>query len=29
MVAVQGADHFFRDRLNEVEAIIVGFVQTL
>src|SRR5207248_8923461 len=29
MVAVQGADRFFRDRLNEVEAIIVGFVQTL
>lgn len=29
MVAVQGADHFFRDRLGEVEAIIVGFVQTL
>lgn len=29
MVAVQGADHFFRDRLGEVEAIIIGFVQTL
>jgi alpha/beta superfamily hydrolase len=29
MVAVQGADHFFRDHLGEVEAIIIGFVQTL
>src|SRR5437868_10337633 len=29
MVAVEGADHFFQDRLNEVEAIIIGFVQTL
>src|SRR5947199_4220002 len=28
MVAVQGADHFFRDRLGEVEAIIIGFVET-
>jgi len=29
MVAVPGADKFFQDRLNEVEAIIIGFVQTL
>lgn len=29
MVAVQGADHFFQGRLEEVQAIIVGFVQTL
>ena len=29
LVAVQGADHFFQGRLDEVEAIIVGFVQTL
>ncbi len=29
LVAVQGADHFFQDRLEEVQAIIIGFVQTL
>jgi alpha/beta superfamily hydrolase len=29
LVAVQGADHFFQGHLDEVEAIIVGFVQTL
>lgn len=29
LVAVQGADHFFQGRLDEVEAIIIGFVQTL
>jgi len=28
-VAVQGADHFFQGRLDEVQAIIMGFVQTL
>jgi len=27
LVAVQGADHFFQDRLDEVQAIIVGFVR--
>jgi alpha/beta superfamily hydrolase len=29
LVAVQGADHFFQGRLEEVQAIIVGFVHTL
>jgi alpha/beta superfamily hydrolase len=29
LVAVQGADHFFQGRLDEVQAIIMGFVQTL
>jgi uncharacterized protein len=29
LVAVEGADHFFQGRLDEVEAIIIGFVQTL
>lgn len=29
LVAVQGADHFFQGRLEEVQAIITGFVQTL
>jgi alpha/beta superfamily hydrolase len=29
MVAVQGADHFFQGRLEEVQAIITDFVQTL
>ncbi len=29
MVAVPKADHFFLDRLDEVQAIIIGFVRTL
>lgn len=29
LVAVEGADHFFQDRLEEVQAIIARFVQTL
>lgn len=29
LVAVQGADHFFQGRLDEVQAIIARFVQTL
>lgn len=29
LVAVQGADHFFQGRLEEVQAIIVNFAQTL
>ncbi len=29
LVAVPGADHFFQGRLEEVQAIVVGFVQTL
>ncbi len=29
LVAVPGADHFFQGRLKEVQAISVGFVQTL
>lgn len=29
MIAVQGADHFFQNRLEEVQAIIARFVQTL
>ena len=29
LVAVPGADHFFQGRLEEVQGIIVGFVQTL
>ncbi len=29
LVAVQGADHFFQGRLEEVQAIIASFVQTL
>lgn len=29
LVAVEGADHFFQDRLEEVQAIITRFVQTL
>jgi len=29
MVAVQGADHFFQGRLDEVQAILVSFMQTL
>jgi alpha/beta superfamily hydrolase len=29
LVAVQGADHFFQGRLEEVQAIITDFVQTL
>lgn len=29
MVAVQGADHFFKDHLDEVEAIVANFVRTL
>lgn len=29
MVAIEGADHFFQDRLDEVRATIVDFVQTL
>jgi alpha/beta superfamily hydrolase len=27
MIAVQGADHFFQGRLDEIQAIIVSFVQ--
>jgi uncharacterized protein len=29
LVAVQGADHFFQGRLEEVQAIITDFIQTL
>jgi uncharacterized protein len=29
LVAVQGADHFFQGRLEEVQAIIVNFVENL
>jgi alpha/beta superfamily hydrolase len=29
LIAVEGADHFFQGRLEEVQAIIVGFVRTL
>ena len=29
MVEVQGADHFFKDRLDEVQAIITNFVRIL
>jgi len=29
LVAVEGADHFFQGRLDEVQAIIAGFVKTL
>ncbi|GAC1564971.1 MAG: hypothetical protein NVS3B14_01240 [Ktedonobacteraceae bacterium] len=29
LVTVQGADHFFQDRLEEVQAIITTFVQTI
>ncbi len=29
MVAVEGADHFFHERLQEVQTIIASFVQTL
>ncbi len=29
MVAVEGADHFFQGRLEEVQMIIVSFIQTL
>ena len=29
MMAVQGADHFFQGRLEEVQAIVANFVQTL
>lgn len=29
MMAVQGADHFFQDRLEEVQAIIANFLTTL
>ena len=29
LVAVEGADHFFQGRLEEVQAIIAGFVKTL
>jgi alpha/beta superfamily hydrolase len=29
MIAVPGADHFFQNRLDEVQAIITGFIQTL
>lgn len=29
MVAIQGADHFFQGRLEEVQAIIANFIQTL
>jgi alpha/beta superfamily hydrolase len=29
LVVVQGADHFFQGRLEEVQAIIINFIQTL
>ncbi len=29
MIAIEGADHFFQGRLDEVQAIIANFVQTL
>lgn len=29
LIAVQGADHFFQGRLEEVQAIITGFIETL
>src|SRR5579863_4195122 len=29
MIAVQGADHFFQDRMEEVQGIIGSFMQTL
>jgi alpha/beta superfamily hydrolase len=29
MIAVQGADHFFQGRLEEVQAIIADFVRSL
>ncbi len=29
MITVEGADHFFQERLDEVQAIITRFVQTL
>jgi alpha/beta superfamily hydrolase len=29
MIAIPGADHFFQNRLDEVQAIIIGFVQSL
>ncbi len=29
LVAIQGADHFFQNRLDEVQAIIASFIQTL
>ncbi len=29
LVAIQGADHFFQDRLDEVQGIVTGFVQNL
>jgi alpha/beta superfamily hydrolase len=29
MIAVEGADHFFQGRLDEVQTIIASFVQTL
>lgn len=29
LVAIPDADHFFQDRLEEVQAVIVGFIQTL
>ncbi|HEY6287194.1 MAG TPA: alpha/beta fold hydrolase [Ktedonobacteraceae bacterium] len=29
LVAVQGADHFFQGRLDEIQAIIISFVQDL
>jgi hypothetical protein len=29
LVAIQGANHFFQDRLTEVQSQVVDFVQTL
>jgi alpha/beta superfamily hydrolase len=29
LVTVEGADHFFQDRLDEVQAIVVKFVRNL
>jgi alpha/beta superfamily hydrolase len=29
IIAIQGADHFFQGRLDEVQAIVINFVQTL
>jgi alpha/beta superfamily hydrolase len=29
MITVEGADHFFQGRLEEVQAIITNFVHTL
>ena len=29
LVTIQGANHFFQDRLSEVQNLVVDFVQTL